>query len=142
MIQTRVDALVRGVRNLPRIESPYLWALEYSLRLYLSLMWPCSLDRATDVDLLHGLKESLGEPKIRLCAAVHLTVWQLFVGAVAARDHSEMKIWFLSRLAKTLVSMQVDSWERLLVVLEKTFMPDGRLLVEFKKVWNEAWASR
>ncbi|OAQ71009.1 fungal specific transcription factor domain-containing protein [Pochonia chlamydosporia 170] len=135
-IGRRIAAATRVIDSLPKLDSSYLQALEYALRLYLALLWPPASDVDTEYWLL-GLKDSLGVPKVRLCAAVHLTAWQLFVGAASAGGDLEMKAWFMARLKRTLASMRVDSWERLLVVFSKTFMPDMRLLAEFEGVWNE-----
>lgn len=136
-IGRRISAATRVIDSLPKLDSSYLQALEYALRLYLALLWPSASDELDKEHWLLGLKDSLGVPKVRLCAAVHLTTWQLFVGAASAGGDAEMKTWFMTRLKRTLVSMRVDSWERLLVVFSKTFMPDVRLLAEFEGVWNE-----
>jgi hypothetical protein len=141
-IHVKVVAVARVLDRLPEPDSAYLLALGHALRLHLSLMWPFLVDAATTTRLLQGLKVALAEPKVRLCAAVHLTAWELFVGAVAAEDQGQRtQTWFMSRLGRTLVSMQVDSWEGVLKVLARTFMPDARLLTKFESVWSKLGAS-
>ncbi|KAK2595408.1 hypothetical protein QQS21_006882 [Conoideocrella luteorostrata] len=137
-ISNLATSLENSIDIMPKVKSSHLQALEHALRLYLHILWPppLSLDRKLHC-LVDHLKQSLHEPKIRLCSAMNLTVWQLFVGTVAAGGHSEMREWFIWRLKRIFSAMGIYAWERLLVLFGKTFMPDRTLLMKFKRVWEE-----
>ena len=141
-VTQNIHAIVSNLRKIidtmPKFPSPYLVTLEHSLHLYLCLVWPPIQDDNINTLRVQQLLESLEEPRIRLCAAAHLMVWQLFVGTMSAENPSATRRWFALRLKRLLESMRVDSWQRLLAVFKKTFKPDVRLLVEFELLWKEA----
>jgi hypothetical protein len=136
-IDKPVTSILHTLETLPETEEvSYLSLLARAIRIFICLLWPPSA-KTPPSDLANELRHALGEPKMRLCSSINLTVWQMFVGAVAADSNSETRMWYLDTLKKIFVPMRVFDWQAVIAVLEKGFMPPVSLLDEFRHVWEE-----
>jgi hypothetical protein len=136
-IDEPVASILHTIEILPKTkEVSYLYPLSCALRIFLYLVYP-PFANALSSDIANELRDALGEPKIRLCSALNLTVWQFFVGAAAADLHSETRAWYLHRLKRMFVPMHLFDWQAVIAVLEKSFMPPLTLLEEFRHIWEE-----
>lgn len=115
----------------------YVNALSTSLLIFLHISWPrVPLFNASPEKMAEEMAEMLKQPDIRLCTSLDLTAWQLMVGGISASD-STVRQWFGSVLKRMNIAMRVTKWDDILFVLNKTFMPDSRLLYRFKLFWEE-----
>ncbi|EEU36746.1 uncharacterized protein NECHADRAFT_51893 [Fusarium vanettenii 77-13-4] len=135
-IEHQVDCLKLEVEVVLGSDDQYIRTLRFALQLFLLLSW---LSRPeTDFGLLaEDLRHSLAKPQIRLCSSVEPTIWQFFVGAVAAEKSMETRNWYINRLQAVFDAMQVTKWTEVVQLLDRTFMPDMGLLERFKLVWQE-----
>jgi hypothetical protein len=128
-LQLEIDTLMGSQENFVR-------SLHDSLQLFLLLLWPT--EKASRLEVLAGeLKYALLQPHMRLCSSMHLLVWQLFVGATAARPSSEVRSWYITRLREVLASLSVGGQATAMETLTESFAPDKYLLEKFKAVWRE-----
>lgn len=114
----------------------FVRSLHDSLQLFLLLLWPTEKARHLEV-LAEELKYALLQPHMRLCSSMHLLVWQLFVGATAARPSSEVRSWYITRLREVLTSLSAGGQATAMETLTESFSPDKYLLEKFKAVWRE-----
>ncbi|KAM6509985.1 hypothetical protein FALCPG4_017618 [Fusarium falciforme] len=135
-IEHQVDCLQLEVEVVLGSDDHYIRTLRFALQLFLLLSWLSRPD--TDFGVLaEELRQSLAQPHIRLCSSVEPTIWQFFVGAVAAEKSVETRTWYIDRLQRVFDSMQVTKWTEVVQLLDRTFMPDMGLLERFKLVWQE-----
>lgn len=135
-IGDRVDGLQGEIDTLLENSGPNIRAWASALRIFVFLSWPPKLAVCLR-DLAERLREMLEAPGIRLCSSIDMTVWQFFVGAVAAEEGSDTRIWFTTRVRKMFSPMHVCEWKTVMGVLEKGFGPDIQLVERFQKVWDE-----
>ncbi|KAH6963114.1 hypothetical protein DER45DRAFT_552475 [Fusarium avenaceum] len=128
-LQLEIDTLMGSQENFVR-------SLHDSLQLFLLLLWPTEKARHLEV-LAEELKYALLQPHMRLCSSMHLLVWQLFVGATAARPSSEVRSWYITRLREVLTSLSAGGQATAMETLTESFSPDKYLLEKFKAVWRE-----
>ncbi|PWI69339.1 hypothetical protein PCL_00986 [Purpureocillium lilacinum] len=131
-----ISSVQESLQALPRAGSLYLQSLSCAIRIFLQLLWPACAVIDTPV-LANELREMLNTPRLRLCASINLTVWQFFVGAVAAPRGSETRHWFAERLKRMLISMGVVDWKGAVLVLCRGFMPSDLLLQDFRALWED-----
>lgn len=135
-IEHQVDCLHLEVEVVLGSDDQYIRTLRFALQLFLLLSWLSKPD--TDFGILaEELRYSLSKPRVRLCSSVEPTIWQFFVGAVAAEKSIETRTWYIDRLQRVFDSMQVTKWTEVVQLLDRTFMPDMGLLEKFKLVWQE-----
>ncbi|KAK7418432.1 hypothetical protein QQX98_003924 [Neonectria punicea] len=133
----RVHSLHCALEPLLENDGPYIRAWALAIQAFLHKTWPSSPEVSLG-DLAKRLGGALGEPEIRLCSSIEMTVWQYFVGAVTAEEGSETREWFITRLQRMFLPMRVREWKTVTRILERALMPDLRLLVEFKEMWDKA----
>ncbi|RSL80294.1 hypothetical protein CEP51_006671 [Fusarium floridanum] len=135
-IEHQVDCLQLEVEVVLGSDDQYIRTLRFALQLFLLLSWLSKPD--TDFGILaEELRYSLLKPRVRLCSSVEPTIWQFFVGAVAAEKSIETRTWYVDRLQRVFDSMQVTKWTEVVQLLDRTYMPDMGLLEKFKVVWQE-----
>lgn len=135
-IGERVDGLQGEIDTLLENSGPHIRAWASALRIFVFLSWPPKLAVCLR-DLADRLREMLEAPGIRLCSSIDMTVWQFFVGAAAAEEGSDTRIWFTTRVRKMFSPMHVCEWKSVMEVLEKGFRPDTHLVERFQRVWDE-----
>ncbi|KAM5377904.1 hypothetical protein ACJZ2D_004808 [Fusarium nematophilum] len=129
-LQLEVELLLGG-------DEHYIRALRHAVRLFLLLSWPPKVE--VDVaSRAEELRTALSEPRIRLCSSIELTVWQFFVGAVAAGTALETRIWFVGKLQRIFLATGIKEWKGVMPLLRKAFVPGERLLGKFEMVWRDA----
>lgn len=136
-IEARISRLQDVARQLSTDQRPFLRALGHAVKVFLPLSWPCE---SVDVDvatLAVDLRRSLESSHRRLCSSVDLTSWQFLVGALGSEAGSGHQKWFLLRLRKLLSSSPFRTWENVLSMWQNAFMPDDRVLEQFKRLWEE-----
>ncbi len=131
-----ISSVQATLYTLPGAGSLYLQPLSCAIRIFLQLLWPAGAAIGTPT-LAEELREMLNTPRLRLCASINLTVWQFFVGAVAAPRGSETRHWFAERLKRMLISMGVVDWKGAVLVLRRGFMPSDLLLQDFRALWED-----
>ena len=140
-IDNTVWQLHAMLSNLPARDKPrsqHVQSFEVSLELFLQLLWPqgSSLSESDVANKAEELVQCMGEPKMRLCSAVYMTMWKFFVGAASAAS-PEVRTWFVYRLQKMLPLLGATTWEDAKRLMSMTLMPDTRALSRLKHVWDE-----
>ncbi|KPM41358.1 hypothetical protein AK830_g5175 [Neonectria ditissima] len=135
-IGCRVSDLSSVLEPFLDAEGPSIRAWAVAIQSFLYLSWPPSSEGVCLHGMARKLRHALGEPEIRLCASIEMTVWEYFIGAIAADEGSEAREWYVVRLRRMFVSMKVCEWKTVLQRLEKAIMPDVRLLESFKGTWD------
>ena len=113
----------------------YFRAFACAFRVYLLLIWPPQMwiDWAREAT---ELKEALEQPKMRLCGSIELTMWQFFIGSVAAESNPDIRDWFMNRLRRLFMAARIHRWEDALKLLERVFIQDEQLIARFRQVWT------
>ncbi|KAM0250819.1 hypothetical protein ACHAP5_002036 [Fusarium lateritium] len=136
IIRSEVARLQLQINTLMGCQENYVRSLHGSLQLFILLLWPT--EKASRLEVLAGeLKLALLQPHMRLCSSMHLLVWQLFVGATAAKPMSEVRSWYIARLREVLTSLSMGGQATAMETLMESFAPDKHLLEKFKAVWRE-----
>ncbi|KAF7554810.1 hypothetical protein G7Z17_g2663 [Cylindrodendrum hubeiense] len=115
-IGERVNRLHREIDRLLTNDGTYIRSWAGALRIFVHLSWPPKPD--VDLgDLALALKGMLETPGIRLCSSIDMTVWQFFIGAVAA-EGSNIRLWFIARVRRMFKPMHrpimdpLQKWRR------------------------------
>ena len=139
-IEVPLAQLHRMTQPLFQDEVPHIRALIRAIDLFLFLLWPLT-PRVDYCEQALDLKATLLEPHITLCGSLDLTVWQYFVGGIAAESDLETREWFVMRLKEMFLSMGVTQWQDVLAILRRGYFPDSSLLTGFMQLWREAQSS-
>lgn len=139
-IQEPHDQLRTAALRLGTDERPFLRALGHGMMLFLHLSWS-----TTTADVLaeraQQLREALESSHLKLCSTKNLTTWLFLVGGIASEPSSERRGWFVRRLGSMLVTIPIVNWAEMVGNLEQTYMPDEKLLRQFKMIWEECGVS-
>ncbi|KAF4445747.1 hypothetical protein FALBO_17149 [Fusarium albosuccineum] len=135
-IEYQVECLQLDVEVLLASEEHHVRTLRCAFRLFLLLMWP-SKPNGTIQTLADELRYALTEPHIRLCSSMALTIWEFFVGALAAEAPGETRSWFIDRLGDIFKPRHATEWRHVVDILSKAFMPPECLLEKCRVVWQE-----
>ncbi|CAM1501423.1 Fc.00g105850.m01.CDS01 [Cosmosporella sp. VM-42] len=118
-------------------EDPFVRSLMRAIKGFLFLSWPSE----PEVDLRKlalDLRETMLQRQITLCGSHELTVWQYFIGGLAAESDPQTMNWFLMRLKEMLLAMRITRWQEVSAILKKGFFPDAPLLARFIELWKKA----
>jgi hypothetical protein len=74
---------------------------------------------------------------VRPCLFMDLASCQLMLGAIAAREDSEVRAWFVARLRRAVTTLRSRGWERPLEILERGFVSNDGLVGRFRVLWKE-----
>lgn len=130
---SELEAQVYALRG----DRAYINAFSISMTIFLHLSWARSpLSPVALGDMSEQLKVIVEQRGMALCTSFELTAWQLAVGAIAASEYATRK-WLISLLGRYLELLKVRRWDDMFGLLQKTFMPDCRLLSRFKAFWEE-----
>lgn len=146
LLHTQIDAhtaqLHADLSSLRGHDTTYIGVLAQSLSLFLHLSWlPTTTPHTSLHDQADALRIALMSPCARPCSSFHLKIWQFMVGAVAVRDcgggRADTRRFFMLELERMFHALKMRRWGDVVVVLERTFCPDRRLLGRFEGVWDE-----
>lgn len=116
--------------------NPWVRATSRAIELLLHLTWP----QVPSIDLTilaSKLQDDLSRLQIRPCPYMDLTSFHIMLGAIAAKEGSETREWFVARLRKVIRSMKQRGWSDPLSIFEGRITGDARITARFKALWDE-----
>ncbi|CAH0055669.1 unnamed protein product [Clonostachys solani] len=135
-IEAAISNVQEELRPLLNSSIAYIASVSRAISLFLQLSWP-STGYVDHASCAKRLQDALSEPRVTLCGSTSLTVWQYFVGGVAAASQPSLRSWYVDKLANIFRAMHIRDWEACYQVIEGAFIPDSILLRQFKGLWEE-----
>ncbi|KAI0147043.1 hypothetical protein GGR57DRAFT_264519 [Xylariaceae sp. FL1272] len=116
---------------------PTLQASCITIQLIIYLSWNCpsgGIDLTTVAD---ELKEALCATQFRPCCYCDLTSCDFMIGALAAREGSATRAWFIKRLQKPWEIVKSRGCDDILGMLERNMGSKTELAKRFRSLWAE-----
>ncbi|KAL3440351.1 hypothetical protein BJX65DRAFT_300536 [Aspergillus insuetus] len=123
-------------RTLRTSDKIHIEAAARAIEIVLHLLWPTH--SAAYLTLLASeLRGVMQRFPIKGCPYMHMTCFQLMVGAIAAERGSPARTWFVDRISIAVRWMQLRGWPEPLRLLQERLVSDIGLNGRFKQLWTE-----
>lgn len=135
-IEQPIEQLYKIAEHLNHGDQPLLRASGLAIVIFLHLSWPRKTDAPLSA-LAHELRNALEISQFRPCSTIDFAAWKYFIGGVASQPQSEDRKWFVRTLTRLIQTIPINTWNEVVVLLKRAFLPDAVLLGRVKEIWDE-----
>ncbi|KAJ0426695.1 hypothetical protein BJY00DRAFT_329 [Aspergillus carlsbadensis] len=107
-----------------------------AIELVLHLLWPTHSEAYLTL-LASELQDVMDRFPIKGCPYMHMTCFELMIGAIAAEKGSPARTWFMDKISLAVRWMQLRGWPEPLRFLQERFVSEIGLNGRFKQLWAE-----